>query len=233
MAGRRLGLRPVGPELGHGAGEVARVDDLGRVRLAGGRIDGRPVAVVRCRGVAAAGRRARCRSSSLAAGSSTAAVADHLDGLVLVRLSVAGRRAAAAGPDRSATPSRRRRRAARTRHVAPVRTDRLLDAVRRPGSRSGEIMCSSWRGCQRFGSTIVVAGPVDDQRRVDGRVVGRRVAAGLVRPVRQARRPGPRPRSGCRPRRAVAVVVSCRRAGSTGCPSGRRTRTATRRRRRP
>ena len=55
VAGRCLGLGPVGPELDHHPHEVALVDDVGGVRLAGDRVDVVPAAVVRAQRVVAPG----------------------------------------------------------------------------------------------------------------------------------------------------------------------------------
>ena len=51
VSGRRLGVRPVGPELGQHAGKVAPLHDVGRIRLARGGVEGVPRAVIGAEGV--------------------------------------------------------------------------------------------------------------------------------------------------------------------------------------
>ena len=185
MAGRRLRLRPVGPELRHRPGRSRpALTTSGGIRLAGRRVDRVAGAVVGAERVAAAGagrdvdRRAVGRVEQ-------AAVADDLDRLVLEGLV----RRRVAEPRRRTGVDRACRRAAggqrEARHVAPMRPDAPAGRRWSPGSRSGEIMCSIWSGCQRFGSVITVPGPVDDERRVDRLVVR----------GRHSRRPGSSRRS--------------------------------------
>ena len=182
VPGRGLRLRPVRPELRHDPVEVTLVDDVRRVWLARRRVDRVAVAVIRAERVAAA-RAGRDVDRRLDRGIEEARVADDLDGLILVglvgrRVPELGRGAGIDGRPRSAPV-----REGKALDVAPLRPDRLLDPVRDRDA----VLADHVLELERLPAVRIdeagVAGVLDDERRVDRLVVGRRVAVGLVRAV--------------------------------------------------
>ena len=182
----RLGLRAIGPELGHDPPEVGPLDDVGRVGRAGRRVDRMARPVVRAQAVAAAGA-GRDVDGRWVRRIEQAAVPDDLDELVL-QLLVGGR---VAEPRRRARidrcsvgPSRGQRK---TRHVSPLRANGLLDTVGHGdpvlGNHVGDL---EWLPPIRVGH-VTARSAIDDQRLIDRLVVGGRVSTRLVRTIRFAR----------------------------------------------
>ncbi len=177
VPGRRLGLRAIGPELGHDPAEVGARDDLRLVWLSGDRVDVVAVAVVRAERVVTdrAGRdvdRRRVRGVQLAG------EADDLDRLLLVCVAAELRWRAGIHRYTVGSTGRDGERA----DMTPVRTNRLLDAVRhRDAVLADHVLELERLPVVRIDHADRIAG--DDERRIDRLVVGRRVTVRLVRAV--------------------------------------------------
>ena len=184
VAGRRLGARPVRPELRDRSVEVALPHELGRVRATGGGIDRAAVPVVRPEAVGAE----RTRGDVDRGGArrvEEAAVADDLNGL---RLEEGVGRWIAEPRLRSGIEGHPRRAAGRDgkrRHVSPVRPDRLLHA----GRQDHPVLAHLVLDLERLPPVRIDEFDLrqgHDERRVDRPVIGRGVPVRLVRTVRLA-----------------------------------------------
>src|SRR5882762_5959630 len=130
MAGRRLGVRSVRPELGDRSIKVAGPDGLRCVGLAGEGVDRVAATAVRSECVRT-DHRGRDVDHVVACGVEQAAIADDFDGLRLEerigrRIAEPRRRPGIEGHTGGATGWYPKRR-----HVPPVRTDRSLNAARK------------------------------------------------------------------------------------------------------
>ena len=168
VAGRRLRLRAVGPELGERPGVVAAQHDVRLVRLAGGRVDVVAVAVVGRRACCRRARPGRCRSRRRRTGRArccrrSTSTAACLNASSAGRIAESRRRT---GIDRQRLP---RTAAWRTTSTWPQCGPMIVCTVPGIGSPFWAICSSSASGCHALGSFITVPGSRHEQRVVDRR----------------------------------------------------------------